>query len=57
MWGGAQRGAARLDVGPAASLSLPIADRNLRLSFEYRRRVAGRAAPGSGPVLAIGSDF
>ena len=56
-WGGAQRGAARLDVGPAAALSLPVAARTLRLSLEWRQRIAGRAAPGSGPALAIGTDF
>jgi hypothetical protein len=56
-WGGAQRGAARLDVGPSASISLPVADRNLCLSLDYRQRVAGGAAPGSGPVFSIGSDF
>jgi hypothetical protein len=33
-WGGAQRGAARLDAGPAASVALPLAGRAVRLSVE-----------------------
>ena len=56
-WGGAQRGATRFDVGPGAAVSLPVADRNVRLTLDYRWRVAGRASPGSGPVLSVGSDF
>lgn len=56
-WGGAQRGAARLDVGPGASLVVPLAGRAVRLTLDYRYRAAGRADPGSGPVLTLGSDF
>ncbi|MCD2316403.1 hypothetical protein LQ954_09610 [Sphingomonas sp. IC-11] len=56
-WGGAQRRAARLDAGPTASAVLPIAKVSLRLSLEWRQRLAGRAAPASGPALSIGTDF
>lgn len=56
-WGGAQRGAARLDVGPTVSAAVPIGGQALRLSVEWRERVAGAARPGSGPVLSIGTDF
>lgn len=56
-WGAAQRGAARIDVGPAASAVVPIAGRSLRLSLEWRQRLAGRATPTSGPALSIGTDF
>lgn len=56
-WGGAQRGAARLDAGPAATLALPLAGRSLRLSLEWRQRLAGRAAPTSGPAVSLGTDF
>lgn len=56
-WGGAQRGAARLDAGPSASAVLPIAGANVRLSLEWRERLAGRAAPTSGPAVSIGTDF
>jgi hypothetical protein len=57
VWGGAQRDAARLDAGPAASLALPIGGRGVRVSLEWRQRLAGRAAPASGPALSIGGDF
>lgn len=57
VWGGAQPGAARLDVGPHASLRLPFAGEHVRLTGEWRLRVAGDASPGSGPVLTLGSDF
>jgi hypothetical protein len=56
-WGGAQRGAARLDIGPTLAVAIPVADRALRLTLDWRHRIAGRAAPGSGPALSIGSDF
>lgn len=55
LWGGAQPGAARLDAGPSLALRLPEA--RLRLSAEWRFRIAGDARPGSGPALTIGSDF
>ena len=56
LWGGAQRGAARLDAGPAANLILPVA-RPVRLSLEWRQRIAGGARPGSGLALSLGADF
>jgi len=56
-WGGAQRDAQRLDIGPSLGLALPVADRRIRLSLDWRQRVAGRAAPGSGPALTLASDF
>jgi hypothetical protein len=56
-WGGAQPGVARLDLGPSLGLDLPVARHRLRLSLEWRQRVAGRARPGSGIALTLGSDF
>jgi hypothetical protein len=56
-WGGAQPGAARLDAGPSFSWRLPVAAANLRLQADWRFRVAGDAAPGSGPALTFASDF
>lgn len=56
-WGGAQRGAQRFDVGPTLGITLPVAGQRLRLSLDWRQRVAGGAAPGSGPALSIGGDF
>lgn len=56
-WGGAQRGAARLDIGPSIGATLPVGRRSLRLSADWRQRVAGNARPNSGPALSIGTDF
>lgn len=56
LWGGAQRAAARLDIGPAASVTIG-ARRALRVSLEWRQRIAGAAQPGAGPALSLGSDF
>jgi len=52
-WGAAQRDAERLDLGPSAVLAL---DR-VRLSLDWRQRIAGNARPGSGLALTLGSDF
>lgn len=56
-WGSAQRAAARIDIGPSIVATLPIAPKSLRLTLDWRERVAGAARPGSGPALSIGSDF
>lgn len=56
-WGGAQRGAARLDVGPTLGVTLPVAERALRVSADWRQRVVGDARPGSGPAVSLGLDF
>ena len=56
-WGGAQRGVQRLDIGPSIGVRVPVAGKAIRLSLDWRQRIAGNARPGSGPVLVIGSDF
>jgi hypothetical protein len=56
-WGAAQRGAARLDIGPSAIASVPVGDNALRVAIDWRERVAGDARPGSGPALSLGADF
>lgn len=56
-WGGAQRGAQRLDVGPAATLALPLGAGGARLRAEWRFRVVGKAAPASGPALTLSAGF
>ncbi|MGP1352768.1 MAG: hypothetical protein ACTS1Z_05545 [Parasphingopyxis sp.] len=57
IWGGAQPGVSRVDVGPEASIRLPLLDGGMRLSAGWRQRVAGTAAPDSGPVVTLGADF
>ncbi|TGX41668.1 hypothetical protein E5A74_12730 [Sphingomonas naasensis] len=56
-WGAAQRDAARLDIGPSATLALPLGRQKVRLALDWRQRVAGDARPGSGLALTLGSDF
>lgn len=57
LWGAAQPGVARLDIGPRAGVALPIAGRTATLALESRMRIAGRARPGSGAVLTLAADF
>jgi hypothetical protein len=56
-WGGAQPGAARVDVGPSLGVGVPLGSRRVRVGLDWRERIAGTARPGSGPALSIGSDF
>lgn len=57
VWGGAQKGAARLDIGPTAQLDVPVGGGSARLALDYRVRVAGDAAPGSGLALTLSTGF
>ena len=55
--GGAQRGAERLDIGPLVALETEIGDLPVRISADYRLKVAGDAKPGNGAALTITSGF
>lgn len=57
LWGGAQPGADRLDIGPRARLDMTVAGMSLRVGAEWRERIAGRARPSSGFALVAGADF
>lgn len=57
LWGAAQPGVSRVDLGPRASLRVQLADHGLTLALDGRFRVAGRAAPGSGAALTVAADF
>ncbi|MEO6092539.1 MAG: hypothetical protein ABIT04_08040 [Novosphingobium sp.] len=58
IWGGAQKGASRLDVGPGVTLGLPLSrDVFARVALDWRLRAAGDAAPGSGPALTLSAGF
>ena len=60
VWGGAQQGASRLDIGPTASLRMPLGGSlgvSARLSADWRFRVGGRAAPTSGPAITLSAGF
>lgn len=54
VWGAAQPGLNRLDVGPRMSLHL---GRGMRAHVDYRLNVAGNARPGSGTVVTLAGDF
>lgn len=56
-WGAAQPAVERLDVGPQASIRLPVAGRSVTLAADWRFRIAGNAKPGSGPSLTLATDF
>ncbi|HMO68361.1 MAG TPA: hypothetical protein PKE25_06795 [Novosphingobium sp.] len=58
VWGGAQKGAARLDIGPGATLGMAVTpDVSARLGLDWRFRVAGDAVPASGPALTLSAGF
>jgi hypothetical protein len=57
VWGGAQRHAGRLDIGPTATVNLRLGETQSRVALDYRVRVAGNAAPKSGPALTISAGF
>lgn len=57
VWGGAQEGTARLDLGPSLSLDVPLAGAAIRLTADYRVRVAGNAAPAGGATLTLSTGF
>jgi hypothetical protein len=58
VWGGAQKGASRLDLGPSATMAVPLGDRaGARLGVDWRFRVAGDAAPSSGPAVTLSAGF
>lgn len=56
-WGGAQRGARRLDVGPTATILFPIGAGHGRVSADWRLRAGGNAAPRSGPAITLSAGF
>ncbi len=56
-WGGAQKDAQRLDVGPTLRADVGIGGFPARLSVDWRARVAGDAAPGSGVAATLSAGF
>lgn len=58
IWGGAQKGASRLDAGPSASITMPLARGALgRVALDWRFRVLGDAVPDSGPAMTLSAGF
>lgn len=54
VWGGAQSGLNRLDLGPRVSMR--VGDK-MRVHLDYRYKAVGNAEPGSGGVLTLAGDF
>lgn len=57
LWAGAQKGAARTDVGPTMRLDLDIGHVPARLAVDYRARVAGDAEPASCAAVTLSTRF
>lgn len=57
VWGGVQRGAGRLDLGPTASTRFRLGSGTGRLAVDYRWRAAGNASPASGAALTLSAGF
>lgn len=57
-WGGAQKGVSRADIGPGATLAVPLGSAAAaRVAIDWRLRIAGNAAPASGPTLTLSAGF
>lgn len=56
-WAGGQTGVARLDAGPRLDLRASPAGIPLRLSADWRFRLAGDALPANGPALTVSTGF
>ncbi|EAQ29189.1 hypothetical protein NAP1_00415 [Erythrobacter sp. NAP1] len=56
-WGGAQRDAERLDVGPTMRLDMTLGSVPARISVDWRERVAGDAEPTSGIAATLSTRF
>jgi hypothetical protein len=54
LWGAAQPGVYRVDAGPRVSMRVR---NNVKVHVDWRQRLAGNAAPGSGPALTLAGDF
>ena len=54
VWGAAQPGLSRLDVGPRVTMKVR---KNLKVHFDWRQKLAGNARPGSGPAVTLSGNF
>ena len=57
VWAAAQPGVARVDVGPSLAARMAAGDRTALLALDWRQRVAGQAAPSSGPAVTLVVSF
>lgn len=57
IWGGGQTGLFRIDTGPTVKSDFKIADAQFRIIADWRIRIAGDAAPASGPAVTLSTSF
>ncbi len=58
LWGGAQKGTTRLDIGPTATIALTShGSASARVAVDYRFRLMGNAAPSSGAAISLSAGF
>ncbi len=47
----------RVDLGPRVALNVPLGEGNATLALDWRHRVSGDAAPGSGAAVSLTAGF
>ncbi len=57
IWGGGQKGIFRIDAGPTIGTEIAVGATRLRVNADWRVRIAGDAAPASGPALTLSTSF
>lgn len=57
IWGGAQRGASRVDIGPSVRVDMNLGKVPMRMSVDWRQKIAGDAAPESGVTATVSTRF
>jgi hypothetical protein len=57
VWGGAQEGAGRLDLGPGVTVAFAQGPVSARVALDWRFRLKGSAEPASGPTLTVSAGF
>ena len=57
IWTGGQRGASRVDVGPAIRSDIAIGALHIDIAADWRFRIGGNASPRNGPALTLSAGF
>jgi hypothetical protein len=56
-WAGGQRGVRRFDIGPSLSADVKTKLADFKVYLDWRRRMAGNAAPPDGLALTVAAGF
>lgn len=57
VWGGAQRGVHRVDLGSTMQAQMRLADVPMTIAVDFRHRIEGNAEPQSGMALTVSTSF